>query len=164
MSDNPFAPPHSSGSPSEVLNVDQLCSIAWRQKAMLLAAMVNILVNFASIAIPDVPLGYYSRPGTTSLMMFAIPVIAGLVFAVVMFTNIVVTALLGTQVFGPVRGVIGGLLAAWPLFGLVPTILVSRKATALLRSQDIRVGFWGASLKEIRQRLKLKSLSESTEV
>jgi len=96
-------------------------------------------VALSGLAIPDGPLGL--RLAQVHALLQVILVIAGLVFAI----------MLSLAVYrDPAAGVIGGLLMLFPVVGLFILVVINLDAIKIFRRHRVRVGLFGASLRQFR--------------
>jgi predicted Zn finger-like uncharacterized protein len=112
-----------------------LYRVALFQKAVLVCVVANIGLAICRAFLP-----------TDLALLF---LIAALLVAL---TSAVFVCLLSAALYGTVRAIIMGVLALIPLVGLIVLLVLNAGATRLLKDNDVRVGFLGASLSEARRR------------
>jgi hypothetical protein len=121
VSANPYASPASVLETSDGSESAVLYRVGRGQKAILWLMLISLL--------PFVPF---------ALRAFVGPICAVLSYRV------------AQHLYPPILAVIVALLCGLPLFGLVALAFLNARATKLLRSAGIRVGFMGADVSHLR--------------
>jgi hypothetical protein len=121
MTPNPYATPESVVAESAVSSADALYDVGRGQKVILWLVLVSLL--------PFLPL---------TVRVFVGPVCAAFSYRV------------ARHLYSPVFAVVMALLCGLPLLGLVALAFLNARATRLLRSAGIHVGFMGANVAHLR--------------
>lgn len=134
MSDNPFQSP---GNEAPVIGVlsgtrEDLRNVAKYQKGILVCILIHIVAVILQFMIPA-----------------EFRLILGLGYLVVELVSTVFVFLLAIKVYGTAAGVLLGILAIIPCFGLIVLLVVNGKATGILNQNGIKVGLLGANLSNI---------------
>ena len=87
--------------------------------------------------------GRLALPSPLQLPIIVVSLVVGLVGVVFVF-------MLATKVYGIVLGVLLGILTIVPLLGLFILLIVTDKATKILRKNGHHVGLLGAKLSEFK--------------
>ncbi len=135
MSQTPPPLPDSAGKNPPTAH--DLRQVASQQRAILLCVLGEII-----LFVPH----YFAHQEGMDLLAgwLAIGVIAvNIVGAVFVF-------MLAIRLFGTAAGIVLGILAIIPCIGLIILLVVSQRATSVLRSRGIRVGLLGANPSSIR--------------
>lgn len=134
MSENPYQSPEAE---TQVVGVrsgshEDLRSVAVYQKGILVCILIYIVAVVFRVALP---------PELQFLLAAAILVdgIIGTIFVV----------LLAMKVYRTGIGILLGILALVPCFGLLVLLAVNSKATQVLKQNGIRVGLLGADLSQL---------------
>lgn len=129
--DNPYRAPLSEGAALGVLSGRQedVRSVALYQRGILVCILLYLCAVVAHFFIPR-ELWAVIQAGILLLAL------AGTVFVF----------LLATKVYGVGLGILLGLLAMIPCFGLVMLLVINGKATSVLRQNGYRVGLLGAKM------------------
>lgn len=115
----------SSGTLSDV----DIRTIAKRQKILLICILIYLIAVISQFALPE-----------------AVRPMLGLLIIPVSLTAMVFIFLLATKIYSTGVGVLLGILTLIPLIGLIPLLMVSGKATGILREHGIQVGLLGAKM------------------
>jgi hypothetical protein len=119
-----------------------LRAMAWYQRVLIVCLVVQLLIWAGYIVAVTSRLARDNGEGATLGLLWTAAV--GLVGGVFVF-------LLGRKVYGPVAGVILGLLTVTPCVGLVVILVVNASATSALQSNGVRVGLLGARMRDIAE-------------
>jgi hypothetical protein len=131
MDDNPYAPPRSGDLASGVKSgrLADLKTVAVAQKTIILC----IALNFVAVA----------------ARMFATPEWLPFVMAALVTVTVVQTAavmILAMKVYSTGTGIILGIGALLPCFGLIILLIVNSNANKILTQNGHHVGFFGTDL------------------
>lgn len=141
MSENPYSPPHTiSQFPPVGQNPtgpipEYLLRVATLQRYVLVALLANIVINFTLFA-------YAPQDPFSTLVLLA----AGLLIVVL---SIVSIFLLAKEVFNNAVGAVFAFMMIIPVISLIVLLVVNQKATRLLQTNGIKVGFMGAKQNSI---------------
>jgi hypothetical protein len=119
-------------SERQVLNRSDLRSIATYQKVIVLCILVYLIAVIARFVLPT---------GLGLILMFAVGGV-GIVATVFVF-------LLATKIYTTGVGILLGVLTLIPIVGLIVLLIVNGKATAILKSNGIKVGLLGARMSDL---------------
>lgn len=138
MTENPYAAPLPF-APSPAIGVKSgqladLQAVARYQKGV----MVCILLYFCCLA------GAAAVPQEFAFLF-------GLAILAVIVTGAACVVLLALKVYGALQGILMGVIALVPCFGLLPLLLINAKATQVLRQNGVHVGFFGADARSLPQ-------------
>jgi hypothetical protein len=111
----------------------KLHDIAFRQRAIMLCILAEILCMVLSIASP----------------IHAIGLIALLGFYAAAITASVFVFMLAIGIYNTALGIVMGILTLVPLLGLIILLVVNQKATSILRRHGLKVGLLGANPNQI---------------
>lgn len=134
-------------------SVDDLRKIAIYQKWLNIGILISLICYFIFIMNVLVQAVLYEM-GFEMSVFFAtfLVVIWFVVLGVLLLANCCSTLflfLLGFKVFGIWPGLALGIFSLFPCVGLVPLLIVSIKATSVLRKRGVKVGLLGANPSEI---------------
>ena len=110
----------------------QLRAIAKYQKGIIVCILLNICLFAASFMIEEEDRIY--------LLIGYVPIA---------LVSLACVFMLATNVYGPTVGILLGLIMILPCFGLITLLIVNQKATSILKSHGIHVGFFGANTSRI---------------
>lgn len=135
MSDNPFQSPQSDLKITGVISGERadLRSVAVYQRGIMIAILVYIGCLVAISASPA-----QIRP-----FVLGVVVIDGLVGTVLVF-------LLSLKVYGVALGIVFGIGTLVPCINLIVLLCINAKATNILKSNGIKVGFLGANPADVK--------------
>jgi Mg2+/Co2+ transporter CorB len=128
MSDSPYKPP-SYQAPDPARQPVRL--VAKYQRWVIFALLGNIVTNVLAFAMvgQDLPVRLVVMVVSLAVAVFAMAAIF----------------LLAKELFGTAVGVLCAILMIVPCISLIALLVVNQKATAYLRNNGVRVGFWGAN-------------------
>lgn len=119
-----------------------LRAMAWYQKVLILCLVVQLLIWVGyTLAIVT---GMDRDNGEGAILALLWTAAVGLLGGVFV-------TLLGAKVYGPVPGVILGLLTVVPCVGLVIILIVNATATTTLQANGARVGLFGVRVRDIAE-------------
>jgi hypothetical protein len=144
-----YIPPSFDPVPETQPDPDRgkLREVALRQRAVTSCLLVYLIVGVARISLlpnPGNPPNPKDGPGPIILIL-----IVGLLTLAVIITTAVMVFRLAITIYGTGTGVLMGILTLIPILGLVSLLIVNGKATGILRSHGIKVGFMGAARAQI---------------
>ena len=76
-------------------------------------------------------------------------VLVYLLMAETAIRSLIYTVMLATQIYDTGVDILTGVLAIVPCFGVLPLLIINGKATSILRSNSIKVGLLGGSIRWI---------------
>ncbi|HEX5444000.1 MAG TPA: hypothetical protein VFW87_09240 [Pirellulales bacterium] len=131
MEDNPYRAPLADEPAMGVLSGrrEDVRSVALYQKGILVCILLYICVIVGQYFVPP-QLLLFLRLGVLPIAL----------------TGTVFVFLLATKVYGVGLGILLGVLALVPCFGLIILLVVNGRATHVLRQNGYRVGLLGAKL------------------
>lgn len=142
---NPYEAPRQMGLVTGVKSgrVEDLRAVAFYQRGILLAILTQIVCYGLMVAFGGV--GGQSAPGAAPNLTALVPALlvlaAGLAGVVFMF-------LLAMKVYSTGVGVLLGVLGLIPCVGLLVLLIVSGKATTILKENGYKVGLLGAKMSQ----------------
>lgn len=131
--DNPFRAPESDFAPVQPVqgvlsgNREDLRRVAKYQRAIMFCILAYLAAVPLQFIVPQ------------ELLPFV-----GIGAGLVVITGMVFVFLLSTKVYGVALGIVLGLFSLIPCLGLLILLMVNSKATNVLKSNGIKVGFLGA--------------------
>lgn len=133
MAINPYEAPREA----EVVGVvsgkrDDLRAVAMYQKGVIVAILLYLAVIVAQFMLPPQAIIFIGLAGFMAMLLGAASAI-----------------LLSVKVYGPIVGLLMGLLVLIPLLGLIVLLLINNRATRTMRDNDIEVGLFGARMSQI---------------
>jgi hypothetical protein len=137
--ENPFQSPRSDTTfvGERTASLVNLYQIARNQKVVLLTLAVQIFGFIIQTLIDN------AAPPPVSMLLGVGILVTILVAAVFVFR-------LASLVYSTAAGVVCALLTVIPCIGLITLFVVNSRATAVLRQNGIRIGFFGADLAQLR--------------
>ncbi|MEZ6071138.1 MAG: hypothetical protein R3C10_12880 [Pirellulales bacterium] len=142
MSENPYQAPSAVTEAVGIRGGGTMADvrqIATYQKGVLFCILSQIIILVTrGLVIDAMSRGFEPPEGfaVVSARLVGIVVLASAVFVI----------LLSIKVYHPVVGVLFGLLAIVPCFGLLVLLLINQRATTTLRQNGIQVGLLGAKI------------------
>jgi hypothetical protein len=139
MTDNPYQPPQTSSQVIGVLSGsrEDLCSIAIYQKGVLVCIVIDLIMV----------VGSYVVPSEMNLWFAIVVLLVDCVAAA--FVTMLAAKTYGTALGILLGGIVLGVHCRKPLLGLLILLAVNGKATAILKQNGIKVGFFGANVSSI---------------
>lgn len=136
MSDNPYAAPEADEQVSGILSGSQkdLYHVARMQKGIIICILLYFIAMFGQLAIPQQLRGL---------------ILIGLLF--VLLAGAVFVISLSVRVYGTALGIVLGILALIPCWGMIVLLVINSKATRIMKDNGIKVGLMGANLSEIER-------------
>jgi hypothetical protein len=119
------------------LDREDLRSVAAYQKGILYCILGQLL------AMPAMALGARGLPPLVLLVV-------ALAFWGIAITATVFVFMLASKLYGTGMGIVLGIATLLPCLGLVALLIISAKATTVLRDHGIRVGLLGAKMSDFR--------------
>lgn len=137
MSENPYEAPQASSIPAPGVGErsesrDDVRRVAVYQKGVLFCILIYLSAYIGLFLVPP-----------------EAAIVPGLILVGVALTSIVFVFLLAMKIYNPVMGIILGIGIIIPVIGLIILLMVSSKATKILRDNGIQVGLLGADLSKI---------------
>jgi uncharacterized membrane-anchored protein len=129
--ENPYAPPKTSGRALGINSgrPEDLKIVAVAQKSIIICILIYFCLIVATFFVP---------PQYNFYLLICV-LLLGLVSTVSVF-------LLAMKVYGPIQGVLVGILTMVPCLGLLMLLLVNQRATKILKDNGHPVGLLGADL------------------
>ncbi len=129
MSDSPYQSPQSPNSETEDSKRELLRRVAKNQRMVIFALLANIGANVVSF----MTLGQ-DAPIRLAVMGVSLLVVIFAMYAIFSLAN---------ELSGAGIGILCAILMLIPCVSLICLLVVNQKATALLQSNGVRVGFLG---------------------
>lgn len=107
---------------------EDLRKVAVYQRGIVFSILVYLASALAGMVLPE-----------------ALAIVLGIIGIGAMIAGAVFTIILGLKVYSTGVGILLGILSLVPLVGLIVLLVVSNKATGILRQNGIRVGLLGAN-------------------
>lgn len=133
MSENPYQPTSNSGQAAGVDDRLHIKTVAKYQKGILGCILLQMLAYLMPVFLPG-ELGFFA---------------SGAFVLVGAIGSLVYTILLATQIYSTGVAVLLAVLAIVPCIGLIVLLIINGKATAILRANGVKVGLFGANMKQV---------------
>ncbi|MFZ5829941.1 MAG: hypothetical protein ACOY3P_07625 [Planctomycetota bacterium] len=146
MSSNPFQSPQADLGPHILAgdSVERLRNIALYQKAIVFCVLAEIVLYVALFMLPAIQT---SGPGS-SIFVGLVAILVVLLSILVVVAAVVFVALLATQLYNLAVGIICAVLTVVPCVGLLVLLILSQKATNVLKQHGYSVGLLGARMSQ----------------
>jgi hypothetical protein len=118
--------PSPASAQGEQLSREHLHTIARRQGAIIIGVVVYL--------------------GAAALRQFIPPALLPVIWCLVLLASAVGAFWLAMAIYGRPTATVLGIVALIPLVGLLVLVVVSSRATGILRQHGIHVGFFGANM------------------
>lgn len=133
MSDSPYKPPEAASyAPQATVNEgmrEHLRDVARYQRWVMFALLANIAANIAVFALGGLP-----WPVQVGVLVVALGVVGFAIASVFLLTN---------EISGVGLAVLCSILMFVPCVSLITLLIINQKATSLLQSNGVKVGFLG---------------------
>ena len=144
---NPYAAPTTYTQPPRAQGVlsgrlEDLVAVARYHRYIILCIVAYLALAIGSTALQGAVAG--------SELELPLTIVTGLMVIPIVICGVVFTILLSTKVMGRVAGVLLGLLCVVPLINVLVLLVLSSRATKIIRENGYRVGFFGADLSQFQ--------------